>query len=351
MDYSIVDIFKSVEVFLPKTGSSSLSYLEHLKNTFKEYSDRIDAVNAHDLISTQVKECLPLIIELCNNIIESYGQYVSGNQDKAIQILGDSLDGVSPQIDALSSIEIDYESLQPLFRITEISDNEKKPVMRGRLFHLPFELQDRAESMRFSEAGVPSLYLGTSSYCCWKELGSKPHTRLWISRYELAKGQTLRILDLGYTPSNISELIRPYYLHNYTKTTEMIISYAILWPLLNACLTPKDELADKPEYVIPQILLGYVTKSPRFDGIRYFSSKIENSAEVFRNGMNYVIPTKTIGKIEGYCPKLLNKFKLTDPKALLSFASIGLSMGDYEYCRLIDEELKKERAEHIATPP
>ncbi len=70
---------------------------------------------------------------------------------------------------------------------------------------------------------------------------------------------------------------------------------------------PED--AFKPEYIVPQLLLQWIRQS-KYDGICYFSTRIDNitdeNLELFRN---YAFPVKD-RLAQGICQRLANKFKI-----------------------------------------
>ena len=42
---------------------------------------------------------------------------------------------------------------------------------QDEMFHIPYEKRNKIGNQRFSVSGLPCLYLGSSSYICWEELG------------------------------------------------------------------------------------------------------------------------------------------------------------------------------------
>ena len=42
---------------------------------------------------------------------------------------------------------------------------------QNEMFHIPYEKRNKIGNQRFSVTGLPCLYLGSSSYICWEELG------------------------------------------------------------------------------------------------------------------------------------------------------------------------------------
>ncbi|MFH4351795.1 hypothetical protein WAJ70_22165, partial [Acinetobacter baumannii] len=56
-----------------------------------------------------------------------------------------------------------------------------------------------------------------------------------------------------------------------------VISYLIIWPLMAACSVRVKNTTNtfKPEYIIPQLLLQFIRYDEFFDGVSYFSTKVD----------------------------------------------------------------------------
>ncbi|QDD86827.1 hypothetical protein [Bacillus cereus] len=93
-----------------------------------------------------------------------------------------------------------------------------------------------------------------------------------------------------------------------------VISYLIIWPLMAACSVRVKNTTDtfKPEYIIPQLLLQFIRYDGFFDGVSYFSTKVDNySAITAVLYKNFAFPVQD-GATKGLCPKLLSKFEVSD---------------------------------------
>jgi hypothetical protein len=186
---------------------------------------------------------------------------------------------------------------------------------RRELFHIPFELRCNVSTKRYSIPGLPSLYLGSSLWICWEELGRPDFSQVHVARFEGNKN--LRVLDFGATPdiygSGLTSL--------GTDGVEVLegdnaTGQAILWPVLAACSLarryPGTPFA--PEYIIPQFLLQWVRKNKDIDGIRYFSTRITGTGHTSHKALNFVFPVKS-KRETGLCPELEDMFALTQPLA------------------------------------
>jgi hypothetical protein len=71
----------------------------------------------------------------------------------------------------------------------------------------------------------------------------------------------------------------------------------------------------KPEYIIPQLLLQYISKKDGIDGLKFPSTRIDYSKLTQVKGYNYVFPVKTIDRV-GFCKVLKQTFHCTEPTSL-----------------------------------
>lgn len=102
--------------------------------------------------------------------------------------------------------------------------------------------------------------------------------------------------------------------------------------------------AFKPEYILPQVLLQWVSQQPDLDGVRYFSTHIDCVSDNPHWTCNYVFPARVMAA-QGRCTRLRTLFKMTEPVnwQLLSTLNLGGIMGgsfdtfDFEFIRGIRE--------------
>ena len=63
------------------------------------------------------------------------------------------------------------------------------------MLHIPFSKRGKTGNYRFSIPGIPSLYLGNTSYSCWVELGRPSEHDFYVSPVLLDGSQ--RLLNLA----------------------------------------------------------------------------------------------------------------------------------------------------------
>jgi hypothetical protein len=229
-----------------------------------------------------------------------------------------------------------------LFRVVRVNDN--KPYNRGRVFHTPYNLRSKVSSSRYSIAGYPSLYLGTSLELCCEEIHVDPHVDLTIAalfRLERSIEYTstnIRVIELAIKPQdflktgNEQASFRRHIPANMTNDVYVRTAFLLWYPLIAACSFIRVNKSDPfaAEYIIPQLLMQWVRNElePRSHddidqliGIRYFSCA---SVKASNMGFNYVFPTSGRQKSYDcpYCSVLAKAFRLTSPVYIKDFNSL-----------------------------
>jgi hypothetical protein len=192
--------------------------------------------------------------------------------------------------------------------------NKNKNYKSKDLFHVPFENRELISTNRYSIPGFPSLYLGDSTYVCWAEFEKHPFEDLVFSKIENKTKLTfmpiLRIEDCLIDLEKITETNGK--LPDFR--TVGLLSYLITFPLVLAC-SVKVRIPNatfKPEYIIPQLLLEFVSQNDQIDGIKYLSTKVKYDDITGVKAYNYVFPVKNISK-KGHCDSLKKNFHISKP--------------------------------------
>lgn len=148
-------------------------------------------------------------------------------------------------------------------RVGDISKEKKEDVLK----HTPFNMISKIGSSRFSIPGQPCLYLGSTSYDCWIEMG-KPTAGdfnvgciLLNKDYEIFNLSTdtwVLLEALG------SKLKQPY--------KEMMFKSYLVSQITSYCVN-EDNRNFKREYIFSQ-LLAIACKANGIDGISYISKRV-----------------------------------------------------------------------------
>ncbi len=226
-----------------------------------------------------------------------------------------------------------------LYRVTSVDENINQP--RKRIFHPPYDMCTKISTNRYSIAGFPSLYLGTSLELCMEEINDNSYSKLICSRFEVPRDSSnivIKVLELGIKPQDFIKdegLNETNFKNIRLKHLRWILddhvrgTYLLWYPLIAACsyirAFRKDPFA--PEYIIPQLLMQWLRKynneensKNEFFGLRYFSCHSEKSSDL---GFNYVFPTSgEHDKNSKYCKLLGKSFILSKPIYFHNFNSI-----------------------------
>lgn len=351
----IHEIFNRYELLSPpyKSSTNLTSDFEKRINCYLNAIDEIATIYPHNIIIKEVRKRKITIKSFSDKIIETLNHYLQGDIKEAYSTFDYALNRtkmsthVFNMTTPLSKICDEGKSL---FRVRKSDDILKE---RKELFHIPFENRHLVGAMRFSVSGLPCLYLGSSIFVCWQEMGKPDFDKLYISSFKTDEhSPNLRILDLGYSltsavrtvPFDFSFLwnneedddieleLEDEELENNSNAHALkkIISKLIAWPLVLACNYTKYHVhaSFHKEYIIPNLLMQWISsnKNKNISGISYRSTKILNQKNK-GIGLNIIIPPK-MDKIPidfaGHCPILKSTFTVTNPVSWTVFSTLEI---------------------------
>ena len=255
---------------------------------------------------------------LSNGRIRAVNFYYEGRLLQANEAFREALNDVRfPWLTTIST----SQNGRDFYRTRSSSDRR---LTKQELFHNPFENRGNAATSRYSIPGLPALYLGDSTYVCWEESRRKKMDNLYFSRFRNTEPirlvQIQRIDDLLNTMDAVGAA-------NYHRLS-FLVRYLRLFPLCIACSikTKSDNDIFKPEYIIPQLLLQYVTTEKEVAGIMFPSTRVDYSKINRVPAYNYVFPVKQ-SQSRGFCSALKQIFQLTEPTSLelenlMSYSSV-----------------------------
>jgi len=343
----LADFFSSQAVRLPRNGGpDSESFDTFLHKLFDQYLTQLKDVDdpGFGTISGRIKGLIPDVERLSSGIVDVVKRVLEGHPFSGYAILEALLEsvGVERLFSTLSCYVSDSaaggrfdpiltSALHPtLYRLrSDATVAAYGQLSRKDMFHVPFEKRRSVRNHRYSIPGLPCLYLGSSVWICWEELGRPNLDSLLLSRFEFA--DDLVVLDFHFPPdlawlvfqwaNGPADLTLPENVDIEKKARyndEFVLSYILFWPLIAGCSIKvlDREGTFHPEYIVPQLLLRWVTATKKYDvsGIRYFSTRTPAGQwDVFAHS-NCVFPARQIAAT-GLCGYLLDKFRLTIPIA------------------------------------
>ena len=322
-------------------GNDFALTLEDLFNTYINELEQMPKSKGKNLGSLYVD--LNCIKKVCGLLVTSVRYYLNGFPSNSYSTFNKAMNffmhkplqiyqkSVMEQFENSNSY-INNDDLK-LYRVVCVSDN--KPYSRERVFHTPYDLRSKVSTCRYSIAGYPSLYLGTSLALCSEEINMDFHqTFALASVFKLERvfeytNTNIQVIELGVKPQDFIESKQESQYDNRRIPRSLLENNAVksaymLWyPLIAACsyirINKKDPFA--AEYIIPQLLMQWVRSKlcscvdeerDQLIGIRYFSCASVKASEM---GFNYVFPTSGKQKSSDlpYCSVLAKSFRLSKP--------------------------------------
>ncbi len=307
----ITDFLKNDFFSLPRVQSPKEDYMVFLNRILKEYLSELEQVENFDDIGIQIDRIRERQTHLVKHLKSAISEYYAGKPASALSELEFGLTSEIKNFEEILNIR-EFQTKTDFYRIRIHKLNY--PLKPEHFFHIPFNLRGKVKTQRFSIPGFPSLYLGTSSYVCWEELSRPSLSDFQIVR--VTNTDILKVIDLS-PPKNNNDS------YDYYK-------YLMIWPLVFACSvrvrTPEDYF--KPEYIIPQLLLQWVRKNDRIDGVSYQTTHIDYKNSLSKGEfLNVALPVKE-NKTRGLCSHLESKFLMTE--------SISFQLNEASSAGLVD---------------
>lgn len=184
----------------------------------------------------------------------------------------------------------------------------------GDIVHLPYKLAHRATEMRYSRAGYPCLYLGTTSWVCanecrWDKGSQELYGSVFVPNEE---GKKLKILNLAISQYLIDGIHHAKSEADRDLRLDLQRAMIKLYPLVLAMSYAIDDSSRsvKYEYLISQCLMDVVLDLG-IDGIAYLSAQGEDEFQ-YPHGVNLALPAYDLRETNQYS-KYCNAFYISEP--------------------------------------
>jgi len=346
-----IDLLHSDALSLPKVwgGGDFRGYIHSVFGAFKAEAAKLTAT---DYISGAVRDCVPLMGQLCGLIEQALSEHYQGTPHRAFATIEKCFSTIGQQhIAAMCSPHDLSQSLDFLYRVRT---GKPEKMIKGQLFHIPFDLRHKVGPQRYSVPGLPCLYLGGSVYVCWEELRCPDVNTLHVSRFAAVPGSNLRVLDFGYRPALMAAMIEHYQkagsLNGANPLSQFIVAYCVFWPLLAASSVRVRirEEPFKPEYIVPSMILQWITSSQQFDGVRYFSMNVDVNYNDPMACADFAFPAQT-SATSGFCSRLSAAFHLSQPVPWRLATGLQSGMTAPPHCNWKIELVRGVRVDYIKT--
>jgi len=293
---------------------------------------------------------------LCRGILATLKAYAEGSPSRAYAQLSQALEphGGAGLLQAPAVyFETQLDHPQQVYYRLRISEDE--PVTQPReMFHLPFQLRWKTKGYRFSIAGYPSMYAGTSPLLALHEMRlSAWNDHLYAVKLRTIPRQSMELPIRDVRLFNLRNQIEEFR-RRYARPGPydgQIMKFLVRWPLIMATSVPVGHPeSDKPqfheEYVLPQLLLEWVNnvrgRDQKITGIAFSSSRVEAKALTDAGHFNIVVPAES-PVATGLCAVRIRQFEITAPVAVSSIrAELGKDATVDEIAQRLDERLSAQ---------
>lgn len=282
------------------------NFLEDVKNTYKRFIDDIKTIDDNVFKNIEDKTLvIQKVKERSDTILSVIKKYLDGCQEDASKLLRSS---ILNQDESLKIKTITINKGEYYYRIRK---DDGTINSYQDMFHISNKRRDIIKTQRYSTLGFPCLYLGNTVYDCWEELDRPKLNELFISGFKVV--DQFAVYDLrkpkleDYETQNLSELL-----------ARLVFIIACQFKVYN-----KDGHF-KPEYIIPQLILGLILSSNRKKkerecgpnslawGVAYTSTHLSNDCVYNENYLeNLALPV--VDTENEYCAFLTSLFMISDP--------------------------------------
>ena len=316
---------------LPVRIGRDCDYLPELEKTYKKYTGL--------LIDSKLPiEVVQQVNVICGDIVNAVKAYYNGQNVLAQQTVLDILLRYKDNKLVVSDLNESYafRGMTP-FYVNEIEHERNKELNffkarladaeevleRKDMLHIPFDRRGIVKTQRFSIPGVPCLYLGTSSYVCWLELGKPQNSRFNVASYKFKR--ELKVLNLALCWNLLSGTASgiDYKIESSIQDDSIIETCLFLLPLIIATsfVVADRERVFKSEYIVSQLIMTCLSDI-NVDAVAYISKRVKLDYIGFPNAVNLAVPMKCVGKelVSEQCKQI----ELTEPFNFEEFCKLNL---------------------------
>lgn len=328
----IYSLISDVDVFTPPFFTKGNdSYHKNLESRYKLFEIKAKGFLYDSKVSQDdIDEYLLSYEKITNGIILSIGEYLKGNPKRSYEIFNDTLEKDELLGRYFSSFYTKLEDKNISIKndcLYRVRVSESYLSKADEMFHVPFDKRHLVSNQRYSIAGLPSLYLGSSILCCWEEMDKPDLNKIYVSKFKALDKVDIRIFDFAYKISNEKGVLPLG--QDWGDDLNRKIARLIYYPILMACSYVKKykNASFNEEYIIPNMLLLWVKeKSDPIDGVAYYSNKTFQNGQ-HKLGVNFVFPPRS-SQNDGFCLSLVDKFQLSKPISWQLLDTFPIKGGD-----------------------
>lgn len=253
--------------YAPFEIDNDYEYYDDLLKKYRKFCTVLKAIGADET-------CIGIAEKYTNRILEAVRFYNNGKVSSAHQkiknLVRECIDNEMAKNSIGDSFAFhgNHKSELQLFR-ARVSENfvvyEPKDML-----HLPKKKRSKTGNYRFSIPGIPSVYLGNSSYACWIELGCPSEHDFNVAPVVL--DGTQQIFNLAVMTRDISHL------DNCDDNRVHCWLKLIIFMIATSYKVKEENRTFKSEYIVSQSIM-LACKELNLDGVAYYSKRVQD--EVF----------------------------------------------------------------------
>ena len=249
-------------------SSTNTSYVETTTRWGKAYISRVQQcayIPANE--ANTIKKHI-------DGLLYSLRLFLSGNPYAAYEHFCTAMDLVKEHL-RYSKIGTDPRFFGCSVSYYRVQKLDSKPFNYKQMLHVPYNLRNIIPAYRFSMPGIPCTYMSTSPEVAWCEAGMPDEYQLAEYSVNDSSGNLLALdINLQDVYSSIrskAEKSQDSYFDVWEKISQIIYSL----PIIAFCSVVKkhDNAKFNEEYIIPQMLMTWISANTNLLGIRYRTSK------------------------------------------------------------------------------
>lgn len=320
---------------------------KHLEEYISDISKAADDENPllGNSFTIQLKDKLYLIKKICHQIIDILKLNENGNIKESYDKAYALFDMLSPfflsRFSAKDYSGMYYRIRQGDFRIKP-GDNSKS--QKAELFHIKQNLRKLIGAYRYSVAGFPCLYLSSGIELAWFECGMPRQFSYCSMKIAETGKDALKLINFSNRPIELLQNIYTLLLnsrHSEEQTKAIykyLLNYIITYPLMAACSIKVKQRESKfiEEYIVPQLLMQWISVKNNFDGIMYKSSLYTDLVKDM-GAVNIVLPVKKF-RDDGLCENLTSKISVSN----IGYLDVNIEFAKYKEQLSKIEDFKNE---------
>ncbi len=199
------------------------------------------------------------------------------------------------------------------------------------MYHIPLDKRQLVGTERFSIPGIPCLYLGTSVYDVWMELGRPAYSEFNVSAIKLKEqGKKLQILNLTANPYLLLGLVTKISNVDDDRKRKILSLINVViraYPLVIATSIRNTNPTGKfrSDYIISHLIMMNL-KELSIDGVAYLSKRIENGEEDYAvpQLVNIALPAFDSSLVNRKYGSICDKIEITRASNYEEFLSLEL---------------------------